>query len=193
MKQELLDKIKEQYEDYSKMVKTDFEEAKEKSITEERKKKIKWIENICYYEEQAGKTTDDTILEEAIASVIRDEKDEIDLGKTNKILMYISEMQYGTYQKLLGVKFKGINPKEIYVLYMDIESKEKYFIKKDVQEEFEKRHKVIVTYKNPNCSNGMNYERNYYGIQFIRRNFIKEAMYSGQEEATKQLVKKYQG
>ena len=194
MKQELLDTIKSHYEDYTKMVETNFEELKKDFVTPGRKKVLEHIEKEYLNWVEKEENIDECILVEAIKTVIRDENNkEIDLGETNEILMYISELEYETYALILKLDMTDKNPKEVFILYMDIENKKMYFVKKENQEEFEKEHKIIVRYKNPNCNAGWNFDRNYEDLPYARREFIKDAIYNGQEEATIQFVKKYQG
>lgn len=188
MKQEIIDSIKEEYEDIVKMIETNFSESKDENITVARYKKLKKIEE-CYWLESSlvGRDSDNFAMYEALRAKFKASEVE----ETNNILMYISEMDYSTYLRLFREEMKGKDPNTSYVLYMDIEDETKYFIKSSDKEEFEKTHQVIVPYKNPDVSSGWNFERNYYGLKFIRSYFIKKAMYSNQEEATKQLIKKY--
>ena len=187
MKQEIIDSIKEDYEDITKMIETKFSEEKDESITLARYNKLRRLEEFHWHSESSGIDSSEFALEEAIASNFSVS----DTGETNKILMYISELDYDTYKKLFKEEMKDKDPNTVYILYMDIEDETKYFVRKENQEEFEKTHQVIVTYKNPEVNAGWNFERNYYGLQFIRRNFIRKAMYSTQEETAKQFVKKY--
>ena len=188
MKQEIIDSIKEEYEDIAKMIETNFSEAKDENITVARYKKLKKLEE-CYWLESSlvGRGSDDFAMYEALRAKFKASE----VKETNNILMYISEMEYNTYLRLFREEMEGKDPNTSYVLYMDIEDETKYFVKSSDKEEFEKTHQVIVPYKNPDVSSGWNFERNYYGLQFIRSDFIKKAMYSNQEEATKQLIKKY--
>ena len=101
-------------------------------------------------------------------------------------------MRYGTFAKLFNFPTDNINPEDIYILYMDIESDEKCFISKDNQKSFESTNDVVVMYKNPNCNQGCNFDRNIEGLQSARREFIKDAFYTEQEEAARQFIKKYQ-
>ena len=187
MKQEIIDSIREEYEDITKMVKTEFREAKDESITLARYNKLRRLEELHWHSETSGIDSSEFALEEAIASNFSVS----DTGGTNGILMYISELGYDTYKRLFPEEMEGKDPSSMYTLYMDLEDETKYFVKSSDKEEFEKTHQVIVTYKNPEVNAGWNFERNYYGLQFIRRNFIRKAMYSTQEEAAKQFVKKY--
>jgi len=191
MKKELLDSIKKDYKDYSKMVETNFKEMDEEFITPGRFKRVNNIrEKYGHWVNSEDIDVYDYILEEAINNNIID----AEVGDTNKILMYISELSYDTYRKLFegGLELPKADPESIYVLYMDIEDNTKYFILKDYQEEFEKTHNVIVRYKNPNCNAGWNFERNIEELEAARKEFIKGAIHSEQEEAAKQFVKKYQ-
>ena len=191
MKQELLDLIKKDYEDYKRMIDTNFSEEDEKMITPGRLKRVerirekhsRWVnsEDIDIY---------DCILNEAVDTNLKGK----DIISTNEILMYISELTYGTYEKLFKDDYEL--PKEdenaVYILYMDIENNCKYFIPKEFQKKFEETHNIIVPYKNENVNPGANYSRNIGLIKSVRNEFIKEAMYSSQEEASKEFIKKYQ-
>lgn len=191
MKQELLDNIKKDYSDYSKMVETNFKEMDEEFITPGRYKRVSSIrEKYGHWVNSEDIDVHDYILEEAISNNLED----AEIGDTNKILMYISELNYDTYKKLFKdeLNLEKADPESIYILYMDIEDNTKYFILKEYQERFEKTHNVIVRYKNPNCNAGWNFERNIEGLEDARREFIKGALSNNQEEAANQYVKKYQ-
>lgn len=191
MKQELLDNIKKDYSDYSKMVETNFKEMDEEFITPGRYKRVSSIrEKYGHWVNSEDIDVHDYILEEAISNNLED----AEIGDTNKILMYISELNYDTYKKLFNgeLNLEKADPESIYILYMDIEDNTKYFILKEYQERFEKTHNVIVRYKNPNCNAGWNFERNIEGLEDARREFIKGALSNNQEEAANQFVKKYQ-
>lgn len=191
MKQELLDSIKKDYEDYNKMIETNFKETEEEFITPGRLKRVNGIrKKYRYWVTSEDVDINDNVLDEAINSNL----ESAELGETNKLLMYISELQYDTYKSLFGNGFSlpNVDEEDNYILYMDIEDNTKYFIKKEFQEEFEKRHNVIVMYKNPNCNAGWNFDRNMEILKEIRREFIRSAMSNEQEEVAKQFVKKYQ-
>ena len=192
MKQELLDSIKSHYEDYKVMVKTDFSELQDEMITPGRKK---LVENIKALHDQCIEKeidVDDTILSEAIKVVLgTNDNKKTKTGKTNGILMYMGKFEYETYAKLMNLELGNKYPNKEYILYMDIENNKMYFVTKEKQEKFEQTHNVIVTYKNPNCNDGWNFERNYQYLPDIRREFIKKAMYLGQEESSIQFIKKY--
>ena len=187
MKQEILDSIREEYEDITKMIETDFIETRDENITVARHNKLRRIEEYYWHDRSSGIASDDFAMYEALRAKFKASE----VKETNNILMYISEMEYDTYLRLFREEMEGKDPNTTYVLYMDIEDETKYFVKSSEKEEFEKTHQVIVAYKNPDVSAGWNFERNYYGLKFIREKFIKKAMYSTQEEATKQLIKKY--
>ena len=191
MKQELIDSIKKDYEDYNKMIETNFKEAEEEFITPGRLKRVNSIrEKYGNWVTSEDMDINDYVLDEAINNNLQDKE----LGDTNKLLMYIAELQYDTYKALFRDRFSLPNADEedTYILYMDIEDNTKYFIKKDFQEEFEKKHKIVVMYKNPNCNAGWNFDRNMELLNGVRREFIKDAMYTEQEEVAKQFVMKYQ-
>ena len=190
MKQELLDSIKKDYEDYKKMVETNFSEAEDNMITPGRLRRIEKVkEKYSTWVGLRDKNIYDCILDEAIYNNLKEKN----LGKTNGILMYISEFPYDIFLKLFNNIYELPESKnnDVYILYIDIEDYTKYFIPKELQKEFEKKHNVIVTYKNPNCNNGRIYDRNMEGLEEIRREFIRSAMYVKQEEAAKVFVKKY--
>lgn len=192
MKQELLDSIIRDYKDFSKMVETNFEEENDKDITPGRLKRIEKIRNKhVYWIDSDELSIYDNILNEAIDNNIEG----VEIGETNKILLYISELNYDTYMSLFKEDYElpKTSTNSTYILYMDIEDNSKYFIQKEYQKEFEETHNVIVKYKNPNCNAGWNFDRNYYEeIKEVRREFIKSTMESSQEEAAKVLLKKYQ-
>lgn len=188
MKQELIDDIRKDYEDMSRMVETEFSEAKEESVSRERKEKIKKVEDMYLdWLSSENLDIDDCILDEAIYENTKGQE----IGETNKILMYISEMHYQTFMQLFGLNKGDNNPEEVYILYIDIENNDKYFVKKQNQKEFEKNNKVIVTYKNPEVNQGWNFDRNFHNLPVIRREFIRSTMYNKQEKAAKQFIKRY--
>lgn len=192
MKQELLESIKKDYEDYLKMVESNFKELDDEFITPGRLKRVEKIrEKHSYWITSEDVDIYDYILDEAIDNNLVDNE----IGNTNKVLMYIAELTYNTYNKLFKkeLELPKMNPEYTYVLYMDIEDNSKYFIPKEYQKEFEESHNVIVTYKNPNCNAGWNFDRNIEGIKEVRREFIKQAMHEEQEEVAKEFIKKYQG
>lgn len=192
MKQVLLESIKKDYEDYKKMIETNFKETDEEFITPGRFKRVDEIRKKydTHWVTSEDMNINDYALDEAISNHIAsiEEKD------TNRILMYISELKYDTYKKVFdkGFDLPNAEEKDTYVLYMDIEDNTKYFIKKDFQEEFEKKHDVVVMYKNPNCNAGWNFYRNMELLSDARREFIRDAMYQNQDEAVKQFIKRYQ-
>lgn len=191
MKQELIDSIKKDYEDYNKMIETNFKETEEEFITPGRLKRVNSIrEKYGNWVTSEDMDINDYVLDEAINNNLQDKE----LGDTNKLLMYIAELQYKTYRILFEeeIKVPNVKDEDTCILYMDIENNEKYFVKKENQEEFEKTHNVIVMYKNPNCSLGHNYDRNIELLNDAKREFIREAMYTEQEEVAKQFVMKYQ-
>lgn len=187
MRQDIIDDVRKDYEDIGKMIATNFSEMDDKDVTVGRYKKIRKIKNLYWQWLSENLDIDDCVLKKAIKDNRADEY----IGKTNNILMYIAEMHYGTYEKLFDLNELNRNPDELYVLYVDIENEHRYMVKKEEQEEFEKTHQVIVTYKNPNVNAGWNFEKNYDEIQSVKNEFIRQAMYSTQEEATKQFIKKY--
>ena len=168
MKQELIDEIKKGYEISTNKIK-------------ERRTNFLSQESINTY---------DKALDKEINKVLNNNK----INNTNGILMYISELKYEIYKVLFGdeIDILEYDNDTIYALYIDIESNEKYFVKKEEQKEFEEEHKIIVPYKNPNCNAGWNHYRNMQGLEVIRREFIKETFYNKQEKAAKHLIKKYQ-
>ena len=131
-----------------------------------------------------GAILDRTITEELLGE---------NVGSTNGILMYISELEYLTYKLLFGKELnkKEKNPKAIYVLYMDIENNKKYFIKKSKSKDFEKKHNVVRLGKNGVVNDGWNHTTNMNRVREVRQEFIGTAMYDGQKESAKQIVKKY--
>lgn len=190
MKQELLNSIKREYEDITKMVETNFSEEEQEFTTPGRKEKIRRIKDkhSCWLTSE-DVDINDQVLNEAISSTIKNK----DIGETNKLLMYISELQYETYSKLFKdeIDIEENDPSTVYLLYMDIEDNTKYFVKKEDQKSFEDMHDVIVAYKNPNCNAGWNHDRNMQGIEDIRNEFIKDSFYNDQDEAAAQFIKKY--
>lgn len=192
MEDGILEKIKIDYEDYKNMVDTDFSEETDEHITPGRLKrvsKIKEKHNSIWLNSEEMSIYD-YALDEAINNNIGGKE----LDETNKILMYISELPYDTYLKLIEEKeeIPVVNEDEILILYMDIENNKKYFVPLEEKEEFEKTHNVIVMYKTPNCNPGGIYSRNTILIDEVRREFIRDAMYGDQEEVAKQLLKKYE-
>ena len=187
MRQDIIDDVRKDYEDMGKMISTNFSEMDDKDVTVGRYRKIRKFKNLYWQWLSENLDIDDCVLKKAIKDNRADEY----IGKTNNILMYIAEMHYGTYEKLFDLNELNRNPDELYVLYVDIENEHRYMVKKEDQEEFEKTHQVIVTYKNPNVNAGWNFEKNYDEIQSVKNEFIRKAMYSTQEEATKQFIKKY--
>jgi hypothetical protein len=191
MKQEIIDNIIKDYKDYKKMVENDFQELNEEFTTPGRIKRVSKIKE----KHESWVTSEDidindNILDEAINSNLVG----TEVGDTNKVLIYISELTYDTYKKIFKdeLEMSCTNPNAIYVLYMDIEDNSKYFIQKEYQEEFEKSHNVIVKYKNPNCNAGWNFDRNYYDeVKEARREFIIGTMENTQEDAAKELIMKY--
>ena len=192
MKQELLDSIKRHYEDYTTIIEKNFSELDDKLITPGRKKLVESIKALYHKCLEEYLDIDESVLSEAINNVLgTNENIKTNIGKTNGIIMYMGTLEYDTYIKLLGIELGNKYPNKSYNLYMDIENNKMYFVTEERRKAFEKKHKTIVTYKNPNCSDGWNFERNYHELPAIRREFIKQAMYTGQEEATIQFVKKY--
>lgn len=190
MKQELIDSIKREYKDITKMIETNFIEEQQEFTTPGRKEEIKRIrEKHSHWVASEDVDINDYVLDEAINSTIKNK----DIGNTNKVLMYISELQYETYSKLFKdeIEIEENDPSTVYLLYMDIEDNTKYFVKKEEQKTFEETHNVVVTYKNPNCNLGWNHDRNIQGLNDIRNEFIKESFYNDQEEVAAQLIKKY--
>ena len=190
MNKELFNSIKREYEDITKMVETDFIEEEQEFTTPGRKEKINRIkEKHIHWLTSEDVDINDYVLDEAINLALKNKE----IEETNKILMYISKLQYETYSVLFKdeVNVDDKNPEKVYVLYMDIEDNTRYFVEEEKQEEFERTHNVIVTTKNPNMNAGWNYDRNIQNIEEIKKEFIKEAFYSSQEEAASQLIKKY--
>ena len=128
-----------------------------------------------------------------LGRAIMEELDEENIGSTNGILMYISKLEYGTYKLLFEkeLTIKEEDPKAMYVLYMDIENNKKYFIKESDSEDFEKSHNIVRLGKNEGVNDGWNHTKNMNGVAEVRQEFIGTAMYEGQEEGVKQIVKKY--
>lgn len=191
MKPELLENIIKEYKDYIRMVETNFEELNDKDITPGRLKRVEKIKHKHeYWIDSEELSIYDNVLDEAINNSIEGKE----IGETNKILLFISELDYDTYRALLedDQELPVSNVNTTYILYMDIEDNSKYFIEKEKQKEFEDTHNVIIKYKNPNCNAGWNFHRNYYnGIKEAKRDFIRSAMELSQEEAAKEFVKKY--
>ena len=68
---------------------------------------------------------------------------------------------------------EDIDSEDIYILYLDIENRKKYFVRKEDREEFEKTHSVIVPYQSEIDDQSANYEINNYKTFFVRRDFIR--------------------
>ncbi len=171
MREDLLKSIKGKYEKKSAMISTGKDKESGLTVSEDM-------------------DVTETILGQTITEELLKEEN---IGSTNGILMYISELEYATYKLLFGKELnkKEKNPKAIYVLYMDIENNKKYFIKKSKSEDFEKKHNVVRLGKNGVVNDGWNHTRNMKGVAEVRQEFIGTAMYEGQEEGVKQIVKKY--
>lgn len=197
MDQKVLEKIAKDYKDNSRLIETMFEELNNETISDVRKQKIEKLYE--KYSDDIEYTCDDNI---ALNVAVSDNLTKESVKNTNKVLMYISELSFETYAKRLGFEVEEeiktnsditdeINSNDTFILYMDIENGKKHFIKKDDQEDFEANNNVIIPYKNPNCSKGANFEKNYSYRETIRNEFIKEAIDYGQEEAVKVMIKKY--
>ena len=170
MREDLLESIKGQYEKKSAMISTGKDKESGLTVSEDI-------------------DVTNTILGQTITKELSEEN----IGSTNGILMYISELEYSTYKILFGKELnkKEKNPKAIYVLYMDIENNKKYFIKKSKSKDFEKKHNIVRLGKNGVVNDGWNHTINMNGVAEVRQEFIGTAMYSGQQEAAKQIEKKY--
>ena len=191
MEQKLIDGIKKEYEDISKLVSTNFAEEEEEFKTAERAKEIEEIR----LKHSHYVTSEDIDVYDYILSDVTDEQlRNAEIGNTNKILMYISKLNYDTYKILFKDEIEVENAKsdDIFILFMDIEDNKKYFIREENYLEFIKTHNVIVPSNNLNINPGGNHYRNMQNLENIRKEFIKEAIYSNQEEAANQLIKKYQ-
>lgn len=191
MKEELLKNIKKEYDDISQLVKTNFAELDQEFVTPGR---LKEIERIRKQHSHWVTSEDIDIYDQILSEVINKNTKDDNIGKTNRILMFISELNYDTYTKLFSeeINIEEAQPEDTYILYMDIEDNSKYFVKKENQAEFEASNNVIVPFKtNPNISAGWNHDRNIQRVEEIRNEFIKNSLYAPQEEAASQLIKKY--
>ncbi len=189
MKQIYIDKIKKDYEDIKRIIETNFAETKDDSITLGRYKRIKRVKD-SYDLWRMGSQhicLDDWMLTLAIEEILEDS----DIDETNNILMYINEFPYNKHKRLYKGELEDIDSEDIYILYMDIENRKKYFVRKEDRVEFEETHSVIVPYQSETDDQAANHEINNYKTLFERRDFIRYAMSASQEEAKKILLEKY--
>ena len=190
MNQGILNKIKKEYKDITGMVKTNYAEADKKKVSPSRKKKVNEVRD-THPEYVVSEDVD--VTSRILADVIETQLDEKNVGITNGILVYISELEYRIYKKMFKDELsqKERNPRIKYVLYMDIENNQKYFVRKRDSKKFEETHTVVRFKDNPGVNVGWNHDINMRKVSKVRREFIGTAMYEGQEEGVKQIVKKY--
>ena len=190
MNQGLLNKIKKEYKDITGMVKTNYAEADKKKVSPSRKKKVNEVRD-THPEYVVSEDVD--VTRSILDDVIEAQLDEKNVGKTNGILVYISELEYGIYKKMFKDELsqRERNPRIKYVLYIDIENNQKYFVRKCDSKKFEEKHTVVRFKDNPGVNVGWNHDINMRKVSKVRREFIGTAMYEGQKEGVKQIVKKY--
>ena len=194
MEQIYIDKIKKEYEDIKGMVESNFAEEDDDSISLGRYKKIQRVEDayLRWMMDERPQNIEDWIVSYIVEEIIDYSKDNVEIKETNGILSYINEAPYEKYQKLFGKRIADVpDPEEIYILYIDIETKQKYFVKKSNRKEFEESHNIIVPYQSAWCDPDVDFERNYTTVFLKRNEFIKEAIYSNQEIATKRVLERY--
>lgn len=189
MKKVYIDKIKKDYEDIKGIIESNFTETEDDSITLGRYKRIKHVASAYDLWRMGSRyiSQDDWILSLAIDENLENEN----IDETNNILMYINEFPYNKHRRLHKSDLEDIDSEDIYILYLDIENRKKYFVRKEDREEFEKTHSVIVPYQSEIDDQSVNYEINNYKTFFVRRDFIRYAMSTSQEEAKKITLEKY--
>ena len=194
MEQIYIDKIKKEYEDIKGMVESNFAEEDDDSISLGRYKKIQRVEDayLRWMMDERPQNIEDWMVSYVTEEIIDYSKDKIEIKETNGILSYINEEPYKKYQKLFGKRISDApDPEEMYILYIDIENRRKYFVRKEDREVFEETHRVIVPYQSAWYDPGYDFERNYTTVFLKRNEFIKEAIHSNQEIATKRILERY--
>ncbi len=183
MEQEMLEKLKAEYNDISKMLSNNFEEIVEleKNPIIIRYNYLKSIQNSAercdYYNSDDYKKKyflDLCIKKYGIS------------WQTNNIYVFMFECTQKRLEDLLHqtLSLSKDSKDNVVVYYVDIENPSKYLIiKKEEQEEFEKTHKVIIG-KNSIYDS---YDR-YYNV---RREFFASCIEDGQEQAVKLVLTKY--
>lgn len=185
MKQELLDSIKEEYSMRKERRKKLQEKQKRKAKLEENR----WVKEYLELEEELNyrdnlklaNQTDSEILVNSFRKYMNM------VDETNDIYVYIGTYENANYIDIehgpTDERVDRNSPKADYRLYRNLENDCDCLnvpIKKC--DEFEREHKVIIL------------KTSLPGTQFyeIQKEFIELAVKKGQEEACKQILKKYQ-
>ena len=188
MKQIYIDKIKKDYEDIKGIIESDFAETKDDSTTLGRYRRIQHIKyKYDLWSMGSQVKQDDWMLSLAIEENLED----VAIDETNSILMYVCEFPYNKHKRLNPDELADIDSEDIYILYMDIENRKKYFVRKEDRETFEETHSIIVAYQSEFDDQSANHEINNYKTFFERRDFVRYAMSTSQAEAKKMILAKY--
>lgn len=185
MKQELLDSIKKEFN----MKKERRKELKKKQKRKNELDQNKWVREYLELKEELSdrdnlqlvNQTDSEILVKSFRNSIY----MID-GDTNEIYVYIGTYMYTDYVDIVhpprDCRVDRNSTKANYRLYKNIENEDIRQVHITRCDEFEKEHKIIIlkTYLSD------------YQFHKIQKEFIELAVKKGQDEACKQILKKYQ-
>ncbi len=178
MENEVLDRIKKEYNDISDTLKSNFREIGrlEETLTVKRYNYLKELRSKV----QCGEfSKDGDVLDYCL--------EEYGYGKprkTNEIWLYMLECPVSQYEEYFNIRLLEQDKSKVVILYTDLENRTKRsIVPKENQEEFESTHRVIYGKSTIfDC-----YDR-YYNA---RREFFVSCLENGQEEAVQMILTKY--
>lgn len=176
MENEVLDEIKEEYNDISKLINSNFSEISEleNNPIVKRYKYLKWLKNEVEFR-RFNNSKD--ILDYCI-----DQK--LDIKKTNDIWMYMFECPIEEWERITNTKISEEDKSKVIVWYANIENlSNEELVLKEKQKEFESTHKVVTGKETIlDC-----YDRHYN----LRHEFFTSCVEEGQDIAVQKILKKY--